>query len=207
MIILSVQWLNEDPIFDINNTSQTKPISTSTPEPSKIHPVGDEHDIYDDFGISDNGVEDNAAPPHSTIDETSESEKRHRRAEELGVIEQANVATFKNGIIGIYPATGSELGGTKLTFMFAFQNESVAGIWPSAGYFGGCIIDGTWVPLSDSAYFPPSQVFLLTCTVPAHNPGEVESLFLLIMSRATQTMEQYDLCILVQIHTSLLLQN
>ena len=33
----------------------------------------------------------------------------------------------------IYPATGSELGGTKLTFIFAIQKESTAGVWPQTG--------------------------------------------------------------------------
>ena len=43
------------------------------------------------------------------------------------------------------------------------------------GYFGGCIVDGVWMPLTDSAFYSPSQVFLLSCQVPPHAPGEVSN--------------------------------
>jgi hypothetical protein len=33
----------------------------------------------------------------------------------------------------IYPTSGSEVGGTTITFLYAIQNSSIAGDWPPQG--------------------------------------------------------------------------
>lgn len=69
----------------------------------------------------------------------------------IAELEHANVVKFKNGVMAIscyslyllslscfafiliYPLQGSTEGGEKITFMFAFENESIAHIWPAKG--------------------------------------------------------------------------
>lgn len=184
MVFLSVQSINADPDLAITNT--TRPIHidpTSLPVENNTETGKPGEWGGDDFGITSSESEAGGGgtgdkPPAPEVIDPRIAERK-KRMEELGVIEQANVANYKNGIIGIYPTSGSEVGGTTITFLYAIQNSSIAGNWPPQGFFGGCIIDGTWVPQVDAAFFSPSQVFLLSCKTPPHTPGEVEVAFLL----------------------------
>eukprot|EP00026_Physarum_polycephalum_P006538 Phypoly_transcript_06586.p1 GENE.Phypoly_transcript_06586~~Phypoly_transcript_06586.p1 ORF type:complete len:567 (+),score=80.28 Phypoly_transcript_06586:177-1703(+) len=185
MVILSVNSINANPDLAIKNTTtsiQITPINTSG-DVENVSTAGNWGG--DDFGLESESEEEPQGgegkvetPPIEEVIDTNLAERK-KRMEELGAIEQANVANYKNGFIGIYPTSGIETGGTTITFLFAIQNDSVAGKWPPQGFFGGCIVDGEWVPLVDAAFFSPSQVFLLNCKTPPHTPGIVEVAFLI----------------------------
>jgi hypothetical protein len=58
----------------------------------------------DDFGITDKGTDTDEGTDtgDSPADHTINSElERNKRSEELGAIEQANVAAYKNGVMAI----------------------------------------------------------------------------------------------------------